>query len=51
MELVLLQISICVITDHVRCTREGNVFSRVCDSVRGGGGGGQGDPTTFPWTG
>ena len=27
-----------IITDHVRNTRERNVFTRVCDSVRGEGG-------------
>ena len=26
-----------IITDHVRSTRKGNVFTDVCDSVRGGG--------------
>ena len=28
-----------IITDYIRSTREGNVFSRVCPSVYGGGGG------------
>ena len=53
-----------VFTDHVRSAREGNVFTRVCDSVLGGRGGEvglsprddptssptrqQGDPTLFP---
>ena len=33
-----------IITDHVRSTKEGNVFTHVCDSAHreGGGGGGGG---------
>ena len=35
-----------VIANHVRSTRQGNVFTRVCDSVHGRGGGGQ--PSSAP---
>ena len=38
----------CFITDHVRSTSEGNVFTRVCDSVQKGGRGQTPEPLPSP---